>query len=225
MILLVFIVSIMFIKPARNFMNDLIHRDKAELKEEQTIGTVSGYNPRVKEVQGILKESGFFQGVVDGLMGKKTRMAIEGFQKAKGLEPTGKIDSKTWAELSRQEELAKSDSKKEMNSGLSLNWGIPTTAKNENLKMKDSDIKYKTEVQDEIMNYRLKSKDRIRQIQKALKNAGFYKGEADGKMGPQTKKAIKVFQRSKKLNPDGIVGSKTWEELKKYLTTEMTERR
>ena len=55
-------------------------------------------------------------------------------------------------------------------------------------------------------------------IQRALKNAGFYTGTVDGKVGPKTKKAIEEFQKAKGLKVDGKVGSKTWSELAKYLT-------
>lgn len=54
-------------------------------------------------------------------------------------------------------------------------------------------------------------------IQAALKNAGFYTGEVDGRIGPMTRKAIKDFQTSKGLTADGKVGPKTWAELEKYL--------
>ncbi|MDO8525938.1 MAG: peptidoglycan-binding domain-containing protein [Candidatus Omnitrophota bacterium] len=54
-------------------------------------------------------------------------------------------------------------------------------------------------------------------IQRALKNAGFYAGSVDGKIGPRTKKAIEEFQRSKGLKADGKVGPMTWAELEKYL--------
>jgi peptidoglycan hydrolase-like protein with peptidoglycan-binding domain len=57
----------------------------------------------------------------------------------------------------------------------------------------------------------------VQQIQKALKNAGFYKGPIDGKTGPQTKEAIKTFQKASGLKPDGIVGKRTAEKLSKYL--------
>ena len=54
-------------------------------------------------------------------------------------------------------------------------------------------------------------------IQTALKKAGFYDGLIDGKIGAETKKAIKVFQRSNGLKPDGVIGSRTWAVLSKYL--------
>ncbi len=58
---------------------------------------------------------------------------------------------------------------------------------------------------------------RDKEIQAALKSAGFYTGEVDGKMGPRTKKAIEEFQKANGLKADGKVGPKTWAELEKYL--------
>ena len=43
-------VFVMFFAPARNYMNNLFHRDKQELREEEIIGRVSGHNPRVEEI-------------------------------------------------------------------------------------------------------------------------------------------------------------------------------
>ena len=56
-----------------------------------------------------------------------------------------------------------------------------------------------------------------KQIQTALKNAGYYKGTIDGKIGQNTRKAIEVFQKDHHLKSDGIIGKKTWDELKNYL--------
>ena len=56
-----------------------------------------------------------------------------------------------------------------------------------------------------------------KQIQTALKNSGFYKGQIDGKLGPQTKEAIKAFQKANGLKADGIVGKRTAEKLGKHL--------
>ena len=84
-------------------------------------------------------------------------------------------------------------------------------------EVKPEEQKYRSNIHDEILGYRLNSKDHIKQIQASLKKAGFYKGEIDGKMGPRTRRAIKEFQKAKKLNPDGVVGPKTWEALSQYL--------
>lgn len=55
------------------------------------------------------------------------------------------------------------------------------------------------------------------EIQKALKRAGFYNGPVDGKIGTQTRDAIKAFQKAKGLKIDGVVGRSTWAVLNKHL--------
>lgn len=55
------------------------------------------------------------------------------------------------------------------------------------------------------------------EIQKALTEAGFYKGDIDGVVGTKTKAAIRKFQEANDLKVDGVVGPKTWEKLKAYL--------
>lgn len=212
-ILLAILIIIMFNTPARNFMNNLLHKDKAGLREEQIIGTVSGPNPRVEEIQQILKDAGFDPGPIDGVMGGQTRSSIRKFQKQKGLKQTGKIDSITYLVLNRQKEAAKEPSMIESE----RNSFAPVSGQNQTIDVIVEEKKGRADVQDKIMSYRLKSKSRTKQIQAILKKAGFYKGEIDGKEGPQTKRAIKAFQKEKGLNPDGVVGPKTWEELNKFL--------
>ena len=53
-----------------------------------------------------------------------------------------------------------------------------------------------------------------RQIQAALKNAGYYQGPIDGKLGKKTRKAVKAFQKANNLTVDGKVGKLTWAALK-----------
>ena len=57
-----------------------------------------------------------------------------------------------------------------------------------------------------------------RAIQQALKNAGFYQGTVDGKIGPKTREAVKAFQEVNGLKADGVVGRQTWEKLAPYLS-------
>ena len=121
--------------------------------------------------------------------------------------PTRLKDSK---EASAPKERMKATSK-------SSNEKTPDVMKKNIEEVKPEEQKHESNIHDEILGYRLNSKDHIKQIQASLKKAGFYKGEIDGKMGPRTRRAIKEFQKAKKLNPDGVVGSKTWEMLSQYL--------
>ncbi len=60
-------------------------------------------------------------------------------------------------------------------------------------------------------------KPSVADIQTALKNAGFYTGSVDGKIGPKTKAAIEEFQRANGLGVDGKVGPKTWSLLSRHV--------
>ena len=65
-------------------------------------------------------------------------------------------------------------------------------------------------------------KPATRDIQQALKNAGFYQGTVDGKMGQMTREAIREFQRVHGLQDDGVVGKQTWGKLRAYLDLSST---
>lgn len=79
----------------------------------------------------------------------------------------------------------------------------------ESLSMSNSTFKD----DDRIIRVSASTKD----VQRALKNAGFYEGVIDGKIGQKTKSAISKFQKENNLKSDGIVGKQTWNELKSHL--------
>ena len=56
----------------------------------------------------------------------------------------------------------------------------------------------------------------VREVQKALKVAGFYQGSIDGKIGSATKEALRSFQRDHGLTADGVCGRQTWLQLKAF---------
>lgn len=65
----------------------------------------------------------------------------------------------------------------------------------------------------------------VRTVQAALKEAGFYNGAVDGKVGRQTIAAITAFQRSVGLKADGVCGRQTWAQLQGYVPAGMSTRR
>lgn len=100
-----------------------------------------------------------------------------------------------------------------------------TTLENQ-IKEKDSEIESlelelsKFNVQpasDKTRTISTKSEFSVTNIQIALKNAGFDPGSIDGKIGKKTRTAIRGFQKAQGLNPDGIVGNRTWEKLREFL--------
>ncbi len=67
----------------------------------------------------------------------------------------------------------------------------------------------------------VKSRPNVKQIQVALKNAGYEPGSIDGKMGKQTKEAVIAFQKAHNLTANRKVGHKTWSLLKEHLYKKM----
>lgn len=61
-------------------------------------GTAMG-DEKVKAAQQALKDKGHDPGTVDGKMGPKTQAALRDFQKAQGMQATGRLDMKTMQSL------------------------------------------------------------------------------------------------------------------------------
>ena len=51
--------------------------------------------------------------------------------------------------------------------------------------------------------------DKVSEMQRKLKNWGYYDGSVDGIFGSGTRKAVEYFQRTNGLTPDGVVGRAT----------------
>jgi len=68
------------------------------------------------------------------------------------------------------------------------------------------------------VNRKKLSKEKVEDIQAALRRAGFNPGPIDGIFGARTLKAVRAFQASRGLKADGVVvGPKTLQKLKPYL--------
>jgi len=180
LLIIITISAVIIVKPLNERVVSLFPNRVSE-KEENYIGTLVSNNPRVREIQRMLKTLKFYTGPMDGKMSKEVRNAIRTFQKKNSLNPTGRIDSKILNELRKQTTVLSKDHK-------------PSVKKVSTPQKISYDIKF---------------------IQSLLKNSKFYEGEVDGKMGPETVKAIKQFQKSRNLKQSGVINIKTWEELKK----------
>ncbi len=53
----------------------------------------------------------------------------------------------------------------------------------------------------------------VKQLQQRLKDKGFNPGSIDGVFGLGTKEAVRAFQKTNGLKPDGVVGQQTWKAL------------
>ena len=161
-------------------------------EEEKLVGSTDIINPKIEEVQVILQNEGYAPGNTDGRMGKETRDAIKMYQESIGVKSTGYIDNITLTQLEE-------------------------TRRTKEILQSKKEYVSKTKDARQAGSSKAEFRPTTKEIQLALKNAGFDPGLLDGKMGSMTRQAIKDFQKSKGLVPDGVVGPKTWNLLSKNL--------
>ena len=64
------------------------------------------YDPRVEEVQRGLLATGNYKGMVDGVAGKRTRLAIESYQKDAGLKVDGEVSNELVEHIRYTQQIA-----------------------------------------------------------------------------------------------------------------------
>ena len=150
----------------------------------------------VRTLQHRLKELGYLSGTVDGSYGTATEQAVKEFQRANGISADGKAGSSTLNKLF--EDKAKSSS-----SGSSSSKATSTPVPNTFIRVtKAPDGSYVTLEKGTMGSL-------VSKLQRALKNAGYFKGTVDGYYGEDTVEAVKRFQRDKGLSQDGKAGPAT----------------
>ena len=151
----------------------------------------------VRVMQEALISLGFLKGTADGIFGINTENAVRRFQKKNKLVADGLAGEKTRTMILSQAGQKKTSSGAKEESPKSSPQAAAASS-----SAASSGEKYAT--------LRQGSKgERVRSLQQALISLGYLSGKADGVYGSQTRKAVKSFQKSKKLTADGIAGKKT----------------
>jgi peptidoglycan hydrolase-like protein with peptidoglycan-binding domain len=198
------------------------HPAKEDLKERELLGSSEVNDFRVAQIQHALKSFGHDAGVIDGRLGKNTRKAIKEFQVAKGISPTGKINSLTYFKLSENPRIETKETKttvlaEKQKADLEFKNVIREKTASEDNKTIENPPETTVQLQPraEIQNNRFVEKNKtdrgvdLKYFQSVLKRLGFYQGKIDGIAGKNTRLAIKKYQKTRGLKADGILGDKT----------------
>lgn len=152
-------------------------------------------NDAVKAMQNRLKELGFFNTYATGNYGDITKAAVIAFQKANGLTANGTASRTTLNKLYSAEAKNASALEDEEN------------AKNEEENEDEDDV---TVSVNGYTTLRLGDEGQaVRDLQKALKNQGYFSAYVTGTYGEITEAAVKAFQQRNGLKADGVAGPAT----------------
>lgn len=142
----------------------------------------------VKSVQSRLKELGYYTGSIDGQYGSGSMAAVKAFQSKHGLTADGLAGKATYAILfSDSAKKANESSTTTKPSTPNNSYEIPTRT----LRRNDTG-------------------DDVANLQKRLKELGYYTSLVDGSYGNGTVAAVEAFQQQHGLTADGVAGSRTY---------------
>jgi SOS response regulatory protein OraA/RecX len=128
------------------------------------------------QVQKALARKGYYNGVIDGELGPRSREAIREYQRSKGLYPSGRVTGSLLTSLHITDEDVRSS---------------PQVREHDHDRFESRDHGRKGSVP--------------ARVQLALAEKGFYRGSVDGVIGYQSQEAIRRYQRSRGLRATGII--------------------
>ena len=211
-------------------------RKQAVEEPPHPIWQIGDRDSKVREIQKILADSGY-PSSTNGIFDQETQEAVRLFQQAQGLQVDGIVGKKTLTALSEKPESRNLENQSnpdevKLNQSnpdeLKLNQPKPdelklNQPKPDELKLNQSNPELKKSIRwesieepeaqavDESTKSVWQIGDRgskVSEIQKQLATAGF-QNNANGVFDLKTQEAVRLFQQSKGLRVDGIVGEQT----------------
>lgn len=154
---------------------------------DDTGGTVTlRYDATIESVQRELAASGLYSGQVDGVSGRRTKLAIIAYQRANGLDETGQASADLIEHIRYTRQI------------------------NEAVNMTDAGT-----AQPRAATPTSKPVDTVTRVQVGLAELGYEPGAINGELGQQTRNAILKFERDRGIAPTGDISATLIAELDK----------
>ena len=164
---------------------DLPRADAIKTENSDVQAAPRPRNEVVTDIQRELARRGFYDGTADGVFGPKTNAAMRDFEQASGLRPGAEPNEVFLRALTRSQ--AKAGSQRA--------------------------VAAQPAVIDPIAELIAPSPKRILGVQRALTDYGYGQFKPNGTLGPETKAAIELFERARKLPVTGQISPKLMREL------------
>ncbi|RXI97833.1 peptidase [Anaerobacillus alkaliphilus] len=211
-----------------------INKDIAEIEvedhvlleiQEGQLFRIGDNGDAITEIQKKLKDAGYYHFDKDGIFGSRTKEAVKSYQKDNGLFIDGIVGEQTYQHLAGVSITVTHENSKDENV-LSTVFAasedmidIPAPTINQTIK--------KAEKNDITTVDLLQNGDTgqaVKDLQRLLKNKGYYHSLVDGAFGPITEAAIRNYQIQNNLAVDGIAGKNTILHLKTAPSAPMPSR-
>lgn len=192
----------------------------------------------VRKAQQVLNKKGFRTGV-DGMMGPRTQAAVQRFQKARNLEPTGQLNRQTLVALGLQQSASAGTTDPDPGYSAEIIRSVQTTLNDRGFKAGPVNGKLTPQTRNAIRAFQksenLEDTGRlnpgtlgalgvltgeppfttalISNVQRALEARGFHPGAVDGKLGDETRTALRAFQKAENLEVTGAPNARTLQAL------------
>jgi peptidoglycan hydrolase-like protein with peptidoglycan-binding domain len=192
----------------------------------------------VKKAQRVLTQQGFRTGV-DGMMGPRTQAAIRGFQKARNLEATGQLNRQTLVALGLQPSASAGSTDPEPQYSAQTVRSVQETLNHRGYKAGPVNGQMTQQTRTALRAFQksenLEDSGRlnpgtlgalgvltgepdfsaalIKQVQATLEKRGFHPGALDGRLGDETRTALRAFQKSENLEATGTPNARTLQAL------------
>lgn len=139
-------------------------------------------------IQDRLRQQGFYNGRADGMWGPGSREALQRFQRAKGLQPTGTLNAATLATLGvNATDILGPQPVAAVVPPAAVMVPVPV------VQVPVVAAPVATPL----------SPTAVRNVQARLRELGFYRGDIDGVWGPSTQAATETFQQGRGLQANG----------------------
>ncbi len=158
-------------------------------------------------VQRELRSAGFDPGPLDGRSNPKFSVAIETYQRARGLPADGRVSVNLLSHLARGNLRQDRTAPSLPSPGASQDSGVSTSAPGRQTALRTPATGTRRVPRGTSL---------VRSIQERLAERGYYGGSLDGRLGPKTRAAIETYQRVQRYETTGQPSRALYEELEDY---------
>ncbi len=170
-------------------------RVTVDAANEDQAGTVTlRYDVTVESVQRELAASGLYSGQVDGVSGRRTKLAIIAYQRANGLDETGSATPELIEHIRYTRQIT---------DAVNMTEVTPSSPAPRALAPP-------------------KAVDTVTRVQVGLAELGYEPGVINGELGQQTRNAILKFERDRGIAPTGDISATLIAELEKMSSRDAT---